>query len=77
MSVALFVALFNAPLLTLRWCHGSEEFSSRASCGAGGKIVVHDADTWRNNVAALAWAAQHDIPVWPIIFQAGTQSSDL
>ena len=47
------------------------------SCGPGGKIVVHDADRWQSNVAAVAWGAQHNIPIWPIIFQAGCKSPTL
>jgi hypothetical protein len=62
-----------------RPCRASELFDEPGggSCGPGGTIVVHDADRWRGNVVALAWAAQHNIPVWPIIFQAGCKSPTL
>lgn len=74
LHLASFALLLSHGVVVLL---GSEEFGSRASCGPGGTVVVHDADTWRNNVAALAWAAQHEIPVWPIIFQAGCKSPTL
>jgi len=55
---------------------GNEVFSS-GGCGSGGTVVVHEADQWVRNVVAVAWAAQNNIPVYPIIFQAGCKSPTL
>lgn len=59
---------------------GHETLPNGCSCQfsyACGDISYNDADRWKSNVQAVAYAAQNNLQAWPIIAQAGCKSPSL